>query len=100
MFLALDSDGYLQQQIYRALRAEILAGHFAPSARLPSTRTLAASLKVSRNTAVLAYEQLFAEGYAQARMGSRAMVAPALPQQSGVTAASLSSTGGSRAAKP
>ena len=60
----------------------------APGARLPPTRGLAAALKVSRNVTVLAYEQLLAEGYAQARTGSGTVVAPTLPEDWRVTAIS------------
>jgi len=79
MLCSLDGAGPLYQQVYRALRAEILSRRLAPGARLPSTRALAADLGVSRNVAMLAYEQLLGEGYAQARTGSGTIVAPALP---------------------
>jgi len=79
MLCSLDGAGPLYQQVYRALRAEILSRRLAPGARLPSTRALAADLGVSRNVAMLAYEQLLGEGYAQARSGSGTIVAPALP---------------------
>jgi GntR family transcriptional regulator/MocR family aminotransferase len=81
MPFALDDEGPLYQQVYRALRSEILAQTFPPGARLPSTRTLAADLGVSRNVAMLAYEQLLGEGYAQARIGSGTIVVPALPEE-------------------
>ena len=79
MLCSLDGAGPLYQQVYRALRAEILSRRLAPGARLLSTRALAADLGVSRNVAMLAYEQLLGEGYAQARTGSGTIVAPALP---------------------
>src|SRR6185295_8509348 len=77
----LDGAGPLYSQIYRALRAEILARRLAPGTRLPSTRALASDLGVSRNVAMLAYEQLLGEGYAEARTGSGTIVARALPGQ-------------------
>ena len=80
MFVSLDDDGPLHRQVYRALRSEILARRFKPGARLPSTRALSAELGVSRNVAMLAYEQLLGEGYAQARTGSGTVVAPTLPE--------------------
>jgi len=46
--------------------------------RLPSTRALAADLGVSRNTVVLAYEQLAAEGYLVSRERSAVRVAAAV----------------------
>src|SRR5215510_9112534 len=81
--LQLDGTGPLHQQIYRAFRNEILSGRLAPGERVPSTRALADLLKVSRNTAVLAYEQLFAEGYLETRVGaSGTVVASVLPTDS------------------
>ncbi|MEA2626622.1 MAG: GntR family transcriptional regulator / MocR family aminotransferase, partial [Candidatus Binatota bacterium] len=80
MTVPLDGDGPLYRQIYRALRSEILGGRLGPGDRLPSTRALAADAGVSRNIAVLAYDQLLAEGYALARRGSGTVVAP-LPEK-------------------
>jgi len=78
--LHLDEAGPLYLQIYRAFRNEILSRTLTPGERVPSTRALADLLKVSRNTAVLAYEQLLAEGYLETRMGAAGtVVAPVLP---------------------
>src|SRR5262245_10122749 len=83
IMLQLDGTGLLHQQIYRAFRNEILSGGLAPGERVPSTRALADLLKVSRNTALLAYEQLLAEGYLETRVGaSGTVVAPVLPPDS------------------
>src|SRR6266498_1710240 len=80
--LQLDGTGPLHQQIYRAFRNEILSGVLAPGERVPSTRALADLLKVSRNTAVSAYEQLLAEGYLETRLGAAGtVVAPVLPPE-------------------
>src|SRR5262249_57508471 len=80
--LQLDGTGPLHQQIYRAFRNEILSGVMAPGERVPSTRALADLLKVSRNTAVSAYEQLLAEGYLETRLGAAGtVVAPVLPPE-------------------
>src|SRR5271155_3070792 len=87
--IQLDDERPLQQQVYRALRAEILSRKLAAGERLPSTRTLAAFLKVSRNTAVLAYDQLAAEGYTESRSGGGTVVIPALADGYGSTAPSL-----------
>lgn len=81
MSFTLDGDGPLYHQVYRALRAEILSRRLAPRARLPSTRTLAAEVGISRNVVMLAYEQLLDEGYAEARTGSGTIVARALPDE-------------------
>lgn len=69
----------LQHQIYGEIRRAILSGLVAPGARLPSSRELATDLDVSRTTAVLAVEQLLAEGYAAARRGAGTFVATDLP---------------------
>jgi GntR family transcriptional regulator/MocR family aminotransferase len=81
--LQLDGTGPLYRQIYRAFRNDILSRALPPGERVPSTRALAGILKVSRNTAVLAYEQLLAEGYLETRVGAAGTaVAPVLPQDS------------------
>ena len=78
--LQLDGTGRLFHQVYRALRAEILSGRLASGERVPSTREIAKLLNISRNTAVMAYEQLLAEGYIEARVGAAGtVVAPVLP---------------------
>ena len=58
-----EASGPLYRRVYHALKSVIRGGRLGPAARLPSTRALAADLGVSRNTIVLAYEQLAAEGY-------------------------------------
>jgi GntR family transcriptional regulator / MocR family aminotransferase len=69
----------LQFQIYEAVRGAILDGVLAPGARLPSSRALAADLRVSRTTTLLAFEQLAAEGYVTGTHGSGTFVARELP---------------------
>jgi GntR family transcriptional regulator/MocR family aminotransferase len=80
MFLKLDADGALYDQIYRALRGQILGGRLAASARVPATRDLALELGVSRNVAIMAYRQLLDEGYLTARKGAGTFVARELPR--------------------
>ena len=80
----------LYKQLYERLRGEILAGHLERGVRLPSTRTLASELGVSRSTTVLVYQQLLLEGYLESRMGQGTVVARSLPatlfhEQSGKT---------------
>src|ERR1700722_15586189 len=78
--LQLDGTGRLYQQVYRALRGEILSGRLASGERVPSTREIATLLNVSRNTAVMAYEQLLAGGFIKARGGpAGTIVAAVLP---------------------
>ena len=79
MFIKLDGSGTLSQQIYQALRRAVLAGQLAPGTRLPATRALAHELGVSRNTVLLAYDLLLAEGYTVGQTGSGTYVAAALP---------------------
>ena len=71
--------GPLYRRVYHALKVLIRDGRLAPGARLPSTRELAADLRVSRNTVMLAYEQLLAEGYVVTRDRSTTSVANAQP---------------------
>ncbi|MGC2495167.1 GntR family transcriptional regulator, partial [Candidatus Binatus sp.] len=80
MFLKLDADGALYDQVYRALRGQILGGRLAAAARVPATRDLARELGVSRNVAIMAYRQLLDEGYLTARKGSGTFVARELPR--------------------
>lgn len=56
----------LYEQIYQFIKEEIRTGNLKPMKKLPSTRDLAKSLKVSRSTTQLAYEQLVSEGYVDA----------------------------------
>ena len=57
----------LQTQIREALVAAILDGQLAREEPIPSTRKMAKSLGVSRNTVVLAYQGLLDDGYLVAR---------------------------------
>ena len=81
MFLKLDTDGALYDQIYRELRSQILNGRLSASTRVPATRDLALELGVSRNVAIMAYRQLLDEGYLTARKGAGTFVARELPRQ-------------------
>lgn len=56
----------LYEQIYQYIKDEIRNGNLKPARQLPSSRELAKSLKVSRSTTQLAYEQLVSEGYLEA----------------------------------
>jgi GntR family transcriptional regulator/MocR family aminotransferase len=70
-----DSDAALSGQLYDQLRDLILSGRLPPGTRLPSTRSLAAELSVSRNTVVACFEQLFAEGFVNGAVGAGTFVA-------------------------
>lgn len=57
------SGSSLYEQLYRAIKADILSGALGPGDKLPSKRMLANHLEVSVITVKTAYEQLIAEGY-------------------------------------
>ncbi len=67
----------LRAQLEDGLREAVRAGRLAGGSRVPSSRTLAADLQVSRRLVVDAYAQLLAEGYLVARAGSGTFVADA-----------------------
>src|SRR5215469_12264017 len=69
----------LFQQLYDQIRDGILRGRIRPGARLPSSRTLADDLAVSRTTILNAFDQLVAEGYLEGRVGSGMRVVSTLP---------------------
>lgn len=74
-------DAPLYRQIYQGLAAEIVGGAIRPGQRLPSTRDLAQALGVSRNTIMLAFEQLAAEGYLEGLSGSGTYVSREPPAE-------------------
>ncbi|MBY0758623.1 PLP-dependent aminotransferase family protein [Sellimonas caecigallum] len=53
----------LYEQIYNYIKNDIQRGQIPAREKLPSTRSLAKYLEVSRSTVELAYEQLLSEGY-------------------------------------
>ncbi|WP_233446829.1 GntR family transcriptional regulator, partial [Ideonella azotifigens] len=52
-----------QTQLTQRLKQAILAGELPAGGKLPSSRGLSESLGVARNTVLIAYEQLAAEGF-------------------------------------
>ncbi len=68
------------RQLYDWFRRAIIAGQMRPGQRLPSTRTLAAELKISRMPVFNAYEQLLAEGYLETFVGAGMRVAKSIPE--------------------
>ena len=56
----------LYEALYRCIRADILGGILKPGQKLPSKRTLAQNLEVSKITVEAAYSQLLSEGYIRA----------------------------------
>ena len=69
----------LHQQLYEELRRAILSGRLLPRQRIPSTRSLAKSLGISRTTVTSCYEQLLSEGYLETIVGSGTYVCAQLP---------------------
>lgn len=71
----------LADRLTGALREAIVAGRLVAGARLPSSRDLAADLRLSRGVVVEAYERLVAEGRLVSRRGSGTTVAPGEPDR-------------------
>ncbi len=69
----------LYRQLYEWFRRAILDGQLRPGQRVPSTRGLAAELKVSRIPVSSAYEQLQAEGYFETFVGAGTCVVRSIP---------------------
>ena len=79
--MTLAPDKTRQTAVFDHLRNSILAGALPSGGRLPPSRSLAQELGVARQTVVLAYERLAAEGYVRGRTGSGTYVANDLPDQ-------------------
>jgi GntR family transcriptional regulator/MocR family aminotransferase len=62
------------RRVYESIRRAITEQVLPSGARLPSTRSLAEDLNVSRNTILTAFEQLLDEGYVAAQTGSGTFV--------------------------
>ena len=73
--LRIDRSQPLGLQIERSLRRLVHSQTLPVGTRLPSTRSLAADLGVSRGVVVGAYDQLAAEGYIELRRGAVPTVA-------------------------
>ena len=76
-----NDDTPLHRQVFDQMRDAILSGRLTPGWRLPSSRALAGELGVSRNTVLAAYDQLFAEGYIEGKIGSGTRVSKVLPEE-------------------
>jgi GntR family transcriptional regulator / MocR family aminotransferase len=69
------SDVPLHEQIEHSIRENVRTGRLAAGSRLPSSRSLAGELGISRGVVSEAYGQLAAEGYLLARQGAPVRVA-------------------------
>jgi len=76
-----DVDEPIHRQVREGLRRAILEGRLRPGQRLPSTRSLALDLGISRLPVLSAYEQLLHEGYLVGRTGSGTFVSDAVPDE-------------------
>jgi GntR family transcriptional regulator/MocR family aminotransferase len=76
LHVSLDGSRDLTAQIYAQLREAVLDGRLAGGQRVPATRELAASLRVSRGTVTAAYDRLLAEELLESRRGAGTFVAP------------------------
>ena len=73
--IELDPKKGLSRQLYQALRLRVLDGRLSSGSRLPASRDLAVALGISRNSVVRAYDQLYAEGFIEGRIGNGTYVA-------------------------
>ena len=74
LFIRLDGPADLAGQIYQQVRESVLDGRLRPGEALPPSRELAQRLRVSRNTVVMAYDRLVAEGFLATRVGAGTFV--------------------------
>jgi GntR family transcriptional regulator / MocR family aminotransferase len=72
-------DQTLQEWLFCEIRSAILDGRLRPSARLPSSRSLAVHHGLSRSTVTEAFRRLKLEGYITGLTGSGSFVAENLP---------------------
>jgi GntR family transcriptional regulator / MocR family aminotransferase len=81
--IALDSGkkNPIYSQLYDWFQRAIVSGQLRPGQRVPSTRSLAAELKVSRVPVLSAFEQLHAEGYLETFVGAGTCVAGSIPDE-------------------
>ena len=68
--------GSLQQKLAGAFTHAVRNGRLSPGTRLPSERSLAQALMVSRTTVVAVYEALRESGWVESRAGSGTWVCP------------------------
>src|SRR5712692_1215008 len=79
--IALDyrSNTPMYRQLYDWFRRAIIRGQMRPGQQVPSTRSLAAELEISRIPILNAYEQLLAEGYFETFVGAGTCIARSIP---------------------
>ncbi|MGO4870121.1 MAG: PLP-dependent aminotransferase family protein [Roseiarcus sp.] len=88
------------RELYAAIRRLIEAGLAPSGAKLPTTRDFAKRLGLSRSAAVIAFEMLKAEGFAEARIGAGTFVAAAVPILAAATASARATDSHASAPRP
>ena len=71
----------LYRQLYEGYRDAVVEHRLQAGQRVPSTRSLAAELWISRISVLIAFEQLLAEGYFESHVGAGTFVARSLPDE-------------------
>lgn len=71
----------LQRQLFDQIREMILDNRLRSGDHVPASRALSEQLGVSRNTVILAYEQLLSEGYIESRPNVGTFVSTNLPER-------------------
>ncbi|OED45893.1 hypothetical protein AB838_22050 [Rhodobacteraceae bacterium (ex Bugula neritina AB1)] len=78
MLIDKDSQVSIGEQLRSGLRKALFAGRIEAGARMPSSRFLAQTLGLGRNTVIDAYDTLIAEGYLVSHHGKGTFVAETL----------------------
>lgn len=79
LVLNVNAERPLQAQLFEQVRAMIIDGQLKAGTALPATRALSERLGVSRNTVVLAYDRLLAEGYIESKRSIGTFVSTVIP---------------------
>lgn len=74
-------EGHIKDGLYCALRDAILDGRLSAGTKLPSSRTLAEMMSISRNSVLAALDRLLDEGYLITKPSSGTYVADIIPDQ-------------------
>jgi GntR family transcriptional regulator/MocR family aminotransferase len=74
-----NSERPMYRQLYDWFQQAIVGGQLRPGQAVPSSRSLAAELQISRIPVFNAYEQLCAEGYLETFVGAGTRVARSIP---------------------
>src|SRR5262245_25865736 len=90
----------LYRQLYEGYRDAIIERRLRSGQRLPSTRSLAAELQISRIPVLNAFDQLLAEGYFESRVGAGTFVASSLPEAISRPARQAAPSGDGAPARP